>query len=277
MDYGVSLDPLPGRGRVPRRQVTVALNSEKPETRRHPRRRFWRVCRIYFRRVRITVWLVILLLLGTLVYLNHVGLPDFVKKPLLEKLGARGLNLQFSRLRLRWYQGLIADQVRFESEGEEFSPRLTVDEVQLLLDWRALAHFQFRVNGLVLRQGRLSWPIVETNQPARELTVERIDTNLRFLAGDEWTLDNFKARMAGVRVQLSGSITNASAIRDWRFLQGEAAAGSPEILQRRLRRLADTLERIRFYAPPELLVNVRGDKRYGHPSLGGNLLGSTQL
>lgn len=25
------------------------------------------------------------------------------------------------------------------------------------------------------------------------------------------------------------------------------------------------------------LINVRGDKSYGHPSLGGNLLGSTQL
>ena len=70
--------------------------------------RFWRTCRICFRWVRITVWLLILALLGVLIYLNQIGLPDFAKKPLLEKLRARGLDLQFSRLRLRWYGGLTA-------------------------------------------------------------------------------------------------------------------------------------------------------------------------
>ena len=64
--------------------------------------RFWRKCRIYFRRFRITVLLVILALLGALIYLNQSGLPGFVKRPLLEKLRARGVDLEFSRLRLRW-------------------------------------------------------------------------------------------------------------------------------------------------------------------------------
>ena len=40
-----------------------------------PKRRFWRICRIYFRRVRITVWLVVLALVCSLLYLNRVGLP----------------------------------------------------------------------------------------------------------------------------------------------------------------------------------------------------------
>jgi len=53
-----------------------------------PKSRFWRICRIYFRRLRITVWLLILALLGALVYLNQIGLPNLLKKPLLEKLRA---------------------------------------------------------------------------------------------------------------------------------------------------------------------------------------------
>jgi hypothetical protein len=84
--------------------------------------RFWRNCRTYFRRVRITVWLVILALLGGLVYLNRVGLPGFAKKPLLEKVRARGFDLQFSRLRLSWYHGLVAENVRFGRADEPLSP-----------------------------------------------------------------------------------------------------------------------------------------------------------
>ncbi len=40
--------------------------------------RFWRKCRVYFRRARITVWLVALAILGALIYLNLIGLPGFV-------------------------------------------------------------------------------------------------------------------------------------------------------------------------------------------------------
>jgi hypothetical protein len=55
--------------------------------------RFWRKCRIYFRRARITVWLVTLAILGALIYLNLIGLPDFVKRPIIAKLRERGMTL----------------------------------------------------------------------------------------------------------------------------------------------------------------------------------------
>ena len=62
--------------------------------------RFWRKCRVYFRRARITVWLVTLGVLGALIYLNLVGLPDFIKRPIVAKLRERGMVLEFSELRL---------------------------------------------------------------------------------------------------------------------------------------------------------------------------------
>src|SRR6266446_97783 len=136
------------------------------------RKRFWRTCRVCFRRFRLAVWCLVLLLVGFLVYLNQVGLPDILKKPLLEKLHARGLDLQFSRLRLRWYQGLVAENVRFGRADEPFGPLLTLAEVQVRLNHQALARFQLQVDSLMLRQGRLVWPIAETNQPARQLSAE---------------------------------------------------------------------------------------------------------
>ena len=183
------------------------------------KRRFWRTCRIYFRRVRITVWLLILALLGGLLYLNQIGLPDFAKKPLLEKLRARGLELQFSRLRLSWYHGLVAENVRFGRPDEPFSPHLTLAEVRLRFNHAALTRFQFQVDSLVLRQGRLVWPIAETNQAPRQLAIENIQTDLRFLPGDEWALDHFTAGFAGARIQLSGRVANASAVREWQWPQ----------------------------------------------------------
>src|SRR4051794_20351268 len=107
-----------------------------------PKRRFWRVCRIYFRRFRIAVWLLVLGLICSLLYLNQVGLPNFLKQPLLEKLRERGIDLQFSRLRLSWYHGVVAENVRFGRADEPFAPKLTAAEVRVKPNYHALAHFQ---------------------------------------------------------------------------------------------------------------------------------------
>lgn len=222
--------------------------------------RFWRKCRIYFRRFRITVLLVILALLGAVIYLNQTGLPGFVKRPLLAKLRARGVNLEFSRLRLRWYRGIVAEDVRFGQAKDPASPRLSAKEVEIELNEHALARFQLQVDALDLRQGRLEWSVGDTNAPDRTLTVQDIHTRLRLLPGDQWALDDFRARFAGARFILSGSVTNASAVRDWKFLHGKRPIRGAEWSER-LRRLADTLDKISFATPPELRLMVDGDAR----------------
>src|SRR6267142_2719601 len=226
------------------------------------RRRFWRTCRICFRYTRIAIWLLILAILGCLIYVNQIGLPGFVKKPLLEKLRERGVDLQFSRLRLRWDQGIVAENVRFGGADEPLSPEFKLAQVQVQLNYKALSKFQFQVDSLRLRRGRLAWPIAETNQPTRQLAVEDIQTEHRLLPNDEWALDDFKANLAGARIQLSGAVTNASAVRDWKLFEGGGKPPTPgSVWQRRIRALADTLESIHFSAPPELRVDLRGDAR----------------
>src|SRR5208282_1804191 len=94
----------------------------------------------------------------------------------------------------------------------------------------------------------------------RQLTVENIQTDLRFLPGDEWALDQFTAGFGGARIQLSGTVAHASAVREWKFLRAEQAAPA-SAWHDRLRELADTLERIHFSVPPTLRLDVRGDAR----------------
>lgn len=228
----------------------------------HAKPRFWRACRLYFRRFRIAVWFTVFVLLSISVYLNQVGLPDFVKRPLLDKLRQRGLTLQFSRLRLRWYQGVVADNVRFASADEPYAPQMTLQEIQVLINFRALLHRQIQVDSLVFHKGRLVWPVGQTNQQPRDLTVDNIETRLRFLPNDMWALDHFTARFAGAHLQLSGMVTNASAVRQWKFVQGtQPSAASAAALQTQLRGVADALERIRFSTPPDLVFELHGDAR----------------
>ena len=221
---------------------------------------FWRLCRICFRGFRISVWLLILALLGGFIYVNQIGLPEFVKQPLLEKLRARGVDLQFSRLRWRWYQGIVAENVRFGKTDDPLTPQLAAAEVKVSLDHSALARFKLQVDALTLRQGRLVWPIAETNGHPRQLAVESVQTGLRFLPGDQWALDQFNAVFAGVHIRLSGLVTNASAVRDWEVFSAKHPA-PPGTLQHRLRLLADTLEKIQFSGTPDLNLELRGDAR----------------
>jgi hypothetical protein len=86
----------------------------------------------------------ILALLAVLVYLNQVGLPDFAKKRLLEELRLRGINLQFSRLRLRFDQGIVAENVRFGRAEDALGPHLSAEEVQVRMSIKALVRFQLQ-------------------------------------------------------------------------------------------------------------------------------------
>ena len=136
--------------------------------------RFWRLCRIYFRRFRICVWMVILALLCGVLYLNQIGLPNFIKRPLLEKLHARGLDLEFTRMRWHFTHGIVAENVRFGRAQEPVSPQFFVREALVKLDFHALARLRLQVNGLVLRQGNLTWQFSDTNQVERKISIENI-------------------------------------------------------------------------------------------------------
>lgn len=223
--------------------------------------RFWRRCRIYFRRFRIAVWLTVLFLLGAMLYLNQVGLPGFIKGPLLARLHARGLDLSFTRLRLRWYQGIVAENVSFGDTADPLLPHLRAADLQLRVDVHELLRLRLRLDSVLMRRGRFLLT-VGTNETQRELSVDNIQSELRFLPNDQWELDNFKAQFAGADIQLSGVVTNASLIRDWKVLHGAPSAVPSAISwPTRLRRLADTLERIHFSAPPVVHLQVAGDGR----------------
>jgi hypothetical protein len=220
--------------------------------------RFWTKWRTRFRLCRIAVLLFLLALVCAVLYLNQIGLPDFLKKPLVDALRQRGIALQFVRLRWNPIHGLVADNVRVGGETSD-SPSLSVQEVHLQINYHALLHRQLQLDGVVLRQGKFTLPVPDTNGPPITLTLDKIQTELRFQTNDVWSLDNFQATFAGATFILSGQIAHAQAIGDLPIFHRTNAV--PGQGQAEFRKIARTLDQIHFNHSSQLGLNVDGDAR----------------
>ncbi len=220
---------------------------------------FWRKCRTGFRWFRVSALFALLALVCALVWFNRIGLPDFLKRRLVETLQTRGIELAFTRMRLNFIHGLVIENVRLGHAEAPDDPVLSLAEIQLQLNYRALLRRQWQVDGLLLRQGKFVWPLTPTNG----FTLDNIQTELRFQKYNTWSLDHFQADFAGAKLTLSGDIIHAPEIRNWDVFHGQKSA-SRAVWQARLRQLSDTLDRIHFTGTPQLSLAVDGDARDIH-------------
>jgi len=214
--------------------------------------------RVYFRRFRIAVLLTLFVLVVIGVYLNQVGLPDFAKRPLLANLRSHGVNLEFSRLRLRGYRGIVAEDVRLSNGGNQSMPGFSAKSADVRLDYAALARLQIEVLGVTLNKGSLRWDLASEEAPGQELLITNLMADLQFLPGDCWSLDRLEAEYRGARFYVVGQITNASHLATLFQRKGKAPPGA---FLDQLRKVERILDRIRFDQPPEFRLSLTGDGR----------------
>jgi hypothetical protein len=217
---------------------------------------FWRKCRVCFRWLRRTLLAAVLAVLCVFLWFNQIGLPDFLKKPLVEKLHERGIQLEFSRLRLNLVRGLVAENVKIGDLKIAGSPSLTLAEAQVQLNFPALFTGRLQVDGLALHQGRLLLPLSPTNT----LSLDNIQSGLRFQTNDTWSLDNFKADFAGAKLALSGDLAHAPEIRNWEIFHLRKTGGNGA-WRGRLEKIYVALAKTRYASPPQLSLSVSGDVR----------------
>jgi len=223
----------------------------------------WQPARRWFRRSRICLWFVLLALLAGLVYLNQVGLPEFLKTRLQAELRAHGADFQFRRLRWRWYRGFVAEQATLASTLQGTGPRLSLDEVALDWNWGLLLRQRrWEVRSLEILRGGLILPLNETNQPAEHLELREVSARLRFLPGDVWELEELSARFLDSTIHIVGTVTNASALRGWgQRPAATAVSSSLPFWRAQLRESLRVCRQMQFRAPPEFHVRFRGDAR----------------
>ena len=104
-------------------------------------------------------WILAALLLYAGVHLNQIGVPDFLKRPLLDQLRERGAELEFSRMRVRLGRGWVIENVnltRARLAGEV----IYVGQLQLKLAWRELLSFRApQITAVTLQDGRFTLPL----------------------------------------------------------------------------------------------------------------------
>src|SRR5690242_17402635 len=223
---------------------------------------FWRKCRIAFRCVRIAAWLVVLAVIGLFLWCNRVGLPDFLKTRLVATLHERGMDLEFSRMRLNLVRGIVAENVHVGRAGTNNTTTFAAQRVQLELDWPALfRHRRLELDGLVLRGGEFALELSPTNT----LTLTNLQTELRFGVNNTWSLDHFRADFAGAQININGEVAHAPEVGTWKMFTGHQTDRGAFIAS--LNIFADTLKQIHFEGEPQLRLTVAGDARNVHSIL----------
>lgn len=222
-------------------------------------RKIWRRLRLGFRYFRVSVWLIVLVVVASLIYLNQIGLPDFIKNPILAQMRARGLELDFSRLRLEWYRGIVAENINMGS-SEPTGPQFFIDMAEVRLNHRALIHLKIELDSLLIKQARYCWTLPALKEyPARALSVDDITTELQFLPGDVWVLSNLRGHFLGADLLLTGAVTNATFLKELKAPPGTNNVTPPEgNVWHRLLYVRDNIE---FAAPPRIVAHLQIDAR----------------
>jgi len=219
--------------------------------------RFRRIVRRLFRLTCRLLVLLVLALLVIAVYLERAGVPQFAKTRLVETVRNRGWDIEFSALRFHWYRGVVAENLHLQRSRKKPGPIIFIDEAACRLNGAALRNFVLQVDSILLRGGRIVWPLTETNEQTATFQLEKIGGELLIKPNDLWQLRSLTAEVLGMRMEISGSLTNASLVRDWRL--PKATRESAEATQALWRRIVSTAGRVKFVGQPQLFTHFDGD------------------
>jgi len=231
---------------------------------RKPVRLFLRV----FKWCRVTILFAIFLAVAAVSYLQLVGLPDYLKNPLLRALRQRGFEAQFASARLDLGPSIVIENAAFSPTNQAAGPRLSAEWTQLNLNANAFFHARLQVDSFEVRQAGLSMPVSSTNQEPLSFS----DVNLSVLLDTNQVavLKNCSALFRGIRIHINGEIQDFLSIRDWKFLSSSVAAAPPSPLPpgptkplvSPPRLMAwDIFQEIHFTGSPEMELNFYADGR----------------
>ncbi|MGP8200105.1 MAG: hypothetical protein ACLQU4_11460 [Limisphaerales bacterium] len=215
--------------------------------------------RIFFRWCRMSLWLVLFFMVAAIAYLHLIGLPDFVKRPLLRRLLEAGVVAEFSEMQLGWGLGpsVVIENAAFSRSDQPLSPRLSARRAEVELDWDALLHSRIALRSLQITSAQLQLPISETNGDALLLT--NVALEMRFPSNEVVRVDDCRGVFQGIHFDLVGDVTHADDMRHWKFPLGGGSTNGA--YQARLRAVKQTVEEISFTGTPLLQIEAGADGR----------------
>ena len=216
--------------------------------------------------MRIALLLLALAMVGVTLYCNLVGLPGFVRRPLLAELQRQGIQLNCGQLRWAFYRGVVASQVTFGPPGEADGLQAAAREIAILPDLSALWHRrielrQVSVNGAVFR---FSLPV--TNGPPLAFALTNLSAAFDLLPNGSVEMRHFRASIGEVALDLRGTLDHAAEIGRWLSDTNSGSATKttseePASPGEALRAHLETWRKLHFANPPELRLTLNADAR----------------
>src|ERR1043166_148736 len=227
--------------------------------------RFFRACRRVFRWCRILILLLVLILVGAGIYLNEVGLPEFMKQRVLARLRQNNIELEFRRMRLRWYRGIVVDDAVIRRPNDPFRPKLTARNAEFDVGLNLAQSSAFNLKSVIVEGAQLTLPIPTNNTT---LLVSNVEGRIFFPGGNLLRVEALRGNFRGAAITASGTVTNFGAIAQWPVLAARKTASGARGTG--LKQFADVLEKIQIAGQPQLEVRINGDGR-SPDSLGGSI------
>lgn len=214
--------------------------------------------RRFFRILRITGLAIVLCAVCAGLYLNRVGLPEFLKQRLLARVRARGWEPEVERVRLSLRGGVVAEKVRLNRIDSRPAVSFSASAVELHPVCPVLARPRFALRKLVVHEGSLICMVQPTNRAQKTVELRHLQIQTEFSGLKRWRVRRCEANLAGVKLRLTGVLTNASAVFK---LEKPRAEKATEQLESSLWTLANLSEQISFQGVPVVHVDFQGDAR----------------
>lgn len=219
-------------------------------------RRFLRFC---WRSFRTGIVGAALLLVFVFVYLHNVGLPDFLKTRLVRSLHERGWDMEYSRLRFRWMQGVVGEGLHFSPAAGRSGPQLFVDRVDFRLNRDALGRFELVPESFTLTQGRCLWVLKAEGERAQVLSLENVQGLLKYREPDVFDLAGLRALLHGVQIGIEAHLTNASHLLELRWPRRQVRSEQGVSTEQFLHAVASQWDRCKVSPGTSIVLKLGGD------------------
>lgn len=204
-------------------------------------------------------------LLAGILYLNSASFSAKWRTFVMQELASHGLHLDFDRLSLNPFGGVVARNVQIFNDEDRKQLLAAVDKITLSFDSGKVLNGKFQVETLELQNANLALP-VDPEHP--ELTVVAVrDLNARaYLTDGHLEVRRADGELAGIRVSITGDMEVAPASKAPAAKKSaeEAASRRLEFVRENRRQIQiglDWLARFKSARTPQLSVNFTGDSR----------------
>lgn len=215
----------------------------------------------------ITRRLIPLVLLSALVagaaYVRSEGFTQKWRVYLTEKFEKNGIYISIGRLTLDPLEGLVARGINIYQDKEHKLMLMEADHLTLDFDYSKMLRKEIFVEGMDLRQVKLSLPLDPEDPTSERITLEGLNTRL-YLVGDRIEIRKAEAELYGLQVNITGSLLKpqpASGPRDEKKEKADRRKTYAAIRARRdiIMETGRMLKRFQSPKAPQLDITINGD------------------